>query len=1160
MTHCVCGHQFWIQLPMSDFSPQQISFDQNQLIEASAGTGKTYTITNLVLRLLLGRDTPWQRPLAISEILVLTFTIAATDELKHRVAKRIKEARSAFRHGTEDGFLQVLIDGSDDPKKDIKLLTAANQLMDEASIFTIHGFCARVLGEQAFESGGLFSQELNAERDQLLQLAAEDCFRRYIMPLPADERQIALSIWSNPDVLARKASNYLFRGSLRLNPQYDPEVTIEGVMNNVARVQKSWINEDIESLLTSSDLKKGSQPIKRLSQMMTACQDESLDLDSELWQIYAREKLTSSTKKNGNTPEHEVLDLISSINQDLPVVRSNLWHEMLGHISTLMTSHKQNWNKLTIDDLLSALETAVNEPESSLPETIAARWPIAMIDEFQDTDTIQHSIFSRVYNNSDHRTQQQTLLMIGDPKQAIYNFRGADVYTYINTKRGLTKPHNLNTNWRSTPALITATNRLFSQTEIFGNDSDIPFQPVLPAEPNAAMQITLEGKLCTPYQLFVAEDPEKFANIGEISEALMNHAAEQTVKLINGKHEAMVDDQPVNAGQIAFLVRRRKDAQLAQEALAARGVQSVYLTLDSVFLEDTAADLKLMLEAVLEPGNDQAIRAALASRLMQGAADEIDRLNHDVVLQQSVLIEFREYHRNWLENGIAPMMNAFIVRRGLAEKWLAQRDGERQMTNLRHLIEILQKQSELFPGMYQLIKWFGHEQQDAETVSSEERQLRLESDENLVKIVTMHAAKGLEYDIVMLPMPVFSKPKRSNQDPMLYHQEIENQYLAAVELAGDKENRNAGLREEFDEDMRLLYVALTRARYRCYIGMPKIQHFASSAVAKLFGQQDLKKPDSLLALIEQTLPTELFEIVAADSSNITAYIDHSRASTLSPPQSRPIVADSWRVHSYTAVAARLTAPQDPLQVTGYSDDDKSEGEATASTLNRFNFPRGPRVGVVLHSLMEDIDFADSIEHSRLCQRTLTRLGLDEEWAPVLESWLADMLAAPMGDHCLADISRPERLDEMEFHFPVSASGGLLKFLTDNGLIDSGNQNSLKLDGLMTGLVDLLYRREDRYYIVDYKSNYLGSTLESYSPGLLGQAMTSHQYHLQYLIYTVALHRMLKQKLQDYDYETHIGGVYYLFLRGLNPENACGVYQTKPQRALIEQLDSLLAGT
>ena len=1135
---------------MTDFNPAEMPLTRRQLIEASAGTGKTYTITNLVLRLLLGRDEHWPEPMAINQVLVLTFTIAATDELKYRIARRIRQARQAFREASDDPFLQWLVNGSTDPVRDCRLLTAASQLMDEACIFTIHGFCARVLGEQAFESGAMFNQDLNAERDTLLLSACEDTFRTEILTREPAERDIALALWPSPAQLAAQLSPLLFRGELVRYPAV-ADIDAGSLTELALKAKRFWVDEHLGSILAGAGLNRARKVFKSLEQMTAFCELTSPDIGSELWAIYSRSSVEKAFTKGHKIPDLPFFDWAEKLSAAPAALQAALYHQVMDSVERRMRACKQDFHKMTLDDLLTNLAAAVTRPGSALPARIAVRWPVAMIDEFQDTDTIQGSIFNQVYSLHEHE-QDRTLLMIGDPKQAIYNFRGADIYSYINTRRQASGIHTLSVNWRSSPALVKATNWLFDQPAIFDSD-DIPFQPVAAAVPNAGMRLTINGDEVTPYQLFMLDESGGPVGVQLARDRAMAWAAEQTVSLLTGN--ARTEDGPVEAGQIAFLVRSRTDAVAARNALAERGVQSVYLTLESVLLQDTAADLRLILEAVLEPKSDRAIRAALGSRLMQSTAADIEALNHEIQAQQDLLNEFQEYHRIWLDRGVAPMLNTLMRQRALASKWLKQQDGERQLTNFRHLTEILQQQEMIAPGMYRLLKWFSQEQLDAERFSSEAQQLRLESDENLVKIVTMHAAKGLEYDIIMIPMPVFSA--RHSKGPLLFHEEQQGSFVAAVELGEDADHKRLAAREEKAEEMRLIYVALTRARYRCYLGVPRTGDFPVSALARLLRVSNIDKDASLPAALAGKLDPGLFEQVDGNHCGRTPFLVEPASIDPANRPGRPVVRDRWRIHSYSSVASRLGS-HGSVSVSGYGDDDRAEETAMGSPVqSRFSFPRGARVGVVLHSLLELVDFRAPDTFELACRNALARLGLDDTWLPVLQAWLQDILATPLGPCSLGEIARVNRVDEMEFHFPITAATGLSHFLLEAGYLADDPADLGQLKGFMTGMIDLVFRVKDRYYIVDYKSNHLGNQQSDYQDAAMAQAMANNQYHLQYLIYTVALHRLLQRRLPHYNYEEHCGGVRYLFLRGMNGTSTDGVFSARPEFAVVERFDALL---
>ncbi|MFP6805603.1 MAG: exodeoxyribonuclease V subunit beta [Pseudomonadales bacterium] len=1171
-----------------------------QLIEASAGTGKTYTITNLYLRLLLGHSKSLNRPLAVNEILVLTFTIAATEELRHRIRSRIVATRLAFIvEESEDPFLKFLLDASEDRKRDRRLLAAAIQLMDEAAIYTIHGFCARVLKEQSFDTGMLFDQNMDADKERLLALACEDCFRQEILSLRDFDRRQALDIWPNPQVLQSRIRSLLVRDNLVLLPEAH-EVNSKQVklIATMIKAKALWLESDLATVLKDAGLKANTNSFKKLDEMNEFCGQEGIpDPLSPLWEHWSSEKLNKNLKAGNAAPEHPCLDLIEAIYQSRDVVdeiRSALWQTMFNRVRLNMNKMKQDANQLTLDDLLTQLNRAVTSNEKFASE-LSKLYPCALVDEFQDTDDIQYGIFDAIYN----RPGEQSLLLIGDPKQAIYQFRGADVFTYINAKRACgNNVYSLETNWRSSPALIDAVNHLFDKHSIFDNDIDMPFLAVKAPEKGTdgieASGLLLDGTLQRPFSLFLTGEGEKAINKDDARMLAMNHAAEEVSRILtlSARGKATICDSPVNAGQIAFLVRSRVDANAVQLALRARNIKSVYLTQDSVFLENTAKDLGLVLQGIIDFNSHRASKAALATNLLQCTVSEIQALNVDSLLQQKLSEEFLDYHKIWSSRGIAPMIEKLIVNRKIADKWLGQADGERQITNLRHLAELLQQRSTVTPGMHRLLNWFLREISGAETGAGEQRQLRLESDENLVKIVTMHAAKGLEYDIVYIPFGAFYKAL-GKKEPGLFHREMQSGFEACLELGEDKAHKQQAQREILAEDMRLLYVAITRAKFYCCLGIPKIRDLPKSALARLLDIESAKTSSAEILQRLSILPAALFQLDCVLTPDVTIFTNDATVATMArlvPPHAPPAINDSWRLHSYTGVTYLIAkhsqsdeqsihhsySDRPDHTIPGFIDDDVGEnsGSSTISlsqSADRFSFPRGARIGIALHSLMEDLDFrSDEEERKYRCQCCLNKIGIIEDqdiWLPVLLQWLDDILGTPLIQasaretplpFCLADISRKDRIDELEFHFPLNANAQFLDELKKEGYLKSADHLTVaRLEGMMTGLIDLVVRHENCYYLIDYKSNHLGNSVDCYDQPALLQAIEDHQYDLQYLIYCVALNRYLTQRIPDYDYDKQFGGVMYLFLRGMNGQEESGVYHDKPSRQLIQAFDLAL---
>ncbi len=1204
--------------------PHALPLTGLQLIEASAGTGKTYTITSLYLRLILGRGT--SRPYAVNEILVLTFTTAATAELKHRIRIRLMETRLYFltRHlaalnqiddiklPDTDVVICEFYDQSPDVDRDIRLLTASIALLDDAAIFTIHGFCSRVLADYAFETGTLFDQQADPDPDAMLTLAVEDCYRSELMGLSPPALEIAQRMWPSPISLQRQIRKFIYRDEIEVLPPEHP-VDMSRYRTLAGVIKQMWIEQDIPSILRDAGFIANRRCLTHIDEMTRFCADTELDgrvrSGANLWELWTKSHMQRHLKKSGQLPDHPVFehfDELWSLQHEFAQLKANLWHQVLHNIRQRLGHQQAELGVLTLDDLLSRV--AANLSHTTLARRLAERWPVAMIDEFQDTDDTQYRIFKRIYidlHASDPRSGtdaietgaigERALFMIGDPKQAIYQFRGADVYTYINARRQTAEQsgvHSLSVNYRSTPPLVEAINHLFDQPDIFDNDEDMPFTPVdagLPEQP-----LLIRSARVAPVVIrHITGADGKGLQAAEANTLATEWVAEEIAG--NLLHpDTTIDGEPLHAGQIAILVRDKNHARASQQSLARRRIRSVYLTLESVFLTETATDLMTVLEAVLNPGDERKIRAALASPLLASTADELARLSEDTLLQQDTLTEFQRYHSRWAKAGIAPMMESLINQRGVAGRLLQTKEGERQLTNLRHLTELMQERAMVAPGMHRLLKWYIRERQEALTVAPEAHQLRLESDRNLVKLVTMHAAKGLEYDVVLIPIAGFGL-LFANREPHLYHDLANDRYQLKVDVGGSATAAQQASVEGISEDMRLLYVAATRARLRCYLGMPHTRGARQTAFARLLGYEGKRE----MADVFSALPDALFDTGFVTEVERTGLNEPSEgAEVLTPPATRPALDQRWQVHSYTGITQLLAAHEPETDQPGYSDDDvhlqnSSQDGSQPKVLaasdatdpfdlarTRFTFPRGPRAGIALHSLMEDLEFTQPPETQKpILQQCLERVGLAREqasWVPVLQDWCSDILSNDLGGFSLREITRTNRMDEMEFHFPVHTNDRVFDFLREHSYLEgpSGDvNNSIDISGLMTGLIDLTFRYNDQYFIVDYKSNYLGPDRTDYREVNLDEAMRSHQYKLQYLIYTIAITRHLRLTLDDFDYERHFGGAYYLFLRGMDGKtgenrqggeveeageaSSTGIFFDKPPIAHVEALDALL---
>ncbi len=1159
-----------------------------QLIEASAGTGKTYTITALYLRLLLGLGNINDKPLGPDQILVVTFTEAATEELRDRIRSRIVDARTAFLQqdsDISDPFFVTLKQQAGDHTQAVKLLEQAVRQMDEAAIFTIHGFCQRMLKQHAFESGALFDNELTKDDQSLIRSAVLDFWRNTIYPLNGPLTELVLSEgWKTPDKLMSDLQGLLNHAGLIIEPDLsavDLQQAHDDRLVALNQFKQAWLanSDDLQGLIQASGVNKRSYTKsslpKWLAQIDQYAVSEALEPDKKLREVMARFTQTRLHEKTdkGEVPVHPLFaQLETLLSQSVPV-REVLLGRALKEVSERLTQAKAQYQLQTFDDLLTDLSDALNSDKGdALSAAINQQFPVAMIDEFQDTDPLQYGIFSSLYADQENTA----LVMIGDPKQAIYAFRGADIFTYIQARRSVSKTYTLDTNWRSTAAMVEGVNTLFASAEsAFIYDDDIPFYPVKAAD-KGAKTLRVQASRPAALTLWCQQDDTPLSK-GEYLATFAQSTAAEIDRLLNS--DAYIGDKPVEGSDIAVLVRDRFEAEEVRRALAVYEHPSVYLSnKDSIFNSIEAVELSLILAAVETPHKERALKAALATELLQLDMAQLDALNHDENLWELVVAEFTEYREVWLKRGVLPMLTKLLHKRNLAAETLQQVSGERRLTNFLHLAELLQQASSQLEGTLGLLRWFNEQISNPSGVNDDQI-LRLESERNLVTIVTVHKSKGLEYPIVFLPFACSFREAKT----ALYHDESGRSVL---DIAMGEQGLAEAEKERLAEELRLLYVALTRSVYRCYVGVShlrlgnnKASRLKDSALGYLLLQAGASLDEALADLQQRSSAINV--CVPPDhgaQKDLFTLDEEGPQQVLSARTFSTKIDREWRVSSYSALSRHSTTyipdlPGLDLEVadesTQVADVEIPEGR------NIFTFPKGANAGTFLHSVFEEISFptfSHSLNATMLPAREdlslqvsdqLVLAGYEVEWLPVIEKLITDVVNAPLNNEglTLGQITDADRLVEMEFmlradHVTVSDLEVLIR--QHDPLSSKAKPLSFEpLRGMLKGFIDLIFRDGERYYILDYKSNHLGYEAACYHQASLKQAMIEHRYDLQYLLYSLAVHRLLKQRIPNYQYEQHFGGVYYLFLRGVGPLNEdSGIFHCRPTQTLIEALDEL----
>lgn len=1172
-----------------------------RLIEASAGTGKTYTIGILYLRLLLGlgNENAFPRPLSVEEILVVTFTEAATNELRGRIRERIHKMRLAcLRNGlgfeSEPEYLTLLTELPSEEQRAFAAnwLLAAERQMDEAAIYTIHGFCQRMLAHNAFESGILFEQTMIQDEFPIQKQACADFWRRHFYPLDYSMTKVVHAEWNGPEALLNEIKPFL-QGDIPviINQPELPETLEERHQRLIGLIQNLkdlWTKNsaDFEKLISDSDVDKRSYSIRYLPtwlEKITEWAEKSTDdyqLPKDILERFAQSRLDEKSK-SGSGPSHVVFRLVDELLAQALTIKDLIIPQAISEVRQTIAHEKQTRGELGFDDLLTRLDRALHQDGGALlAEAIARRFPVAMIDEFQDTDPQQYRIFQRIYRETDNTA----LLFIGDPKQAIYAFRGADIFTYIAAKKQVSAHYTLETNYRSSQRMVEAVNQVFHHAENPFIFEQIPFQSVNFAAHNSHKKLIHDGKEVKALTFW--QQHAEAVSVSEYEQALAQQCAAQIGQYLAGGlqgstyFENKQQQIPVEASDITVLVRSRREAILIRDALNQLNIPSVFQSnRESVFATQEAKEILWLLLAVLTPEKERVLRSALATGLLGLTAEDIDSLNYDEKAWENVVDEFAHYAVIWRKRGVLPMLRGIMSQRHIAEALLSGSEGERRLMDLMHIGELLQEMSLQLEGEHTLTRWLAQQIAHPDH-QSDAQQMRLESDRHLVQISTIHKSKGLEYKIVWLPFVSNFLP----QSKGLFHDR--DDYIAKLDLDDTEEYVELADEERLAEDLRLLYVALTRAIYHCSVGVaPLIKgnrkkagntDLHLSALGYLL-QKGQEGDSVLLSSMLDALSNDVIDVQLINSPEMVRLnLTKETSDELSARVVSRHFDDSWRVTSYSGLSysashgeeeqalsaeqfANSLAPKMDIEVS----HDVETQEIQENQLTPHQFPKGAAPGTFLHSLMEQIDFSGDIS-SEWLEEKLQVAGFDTQWVPMLQGWLNAILNVPLADDglCLSAISAQDRLDEMQFYLPIDSLLSAKDVDRVTHKYDPLSKhcpplNFEQVQGILKGFIDLTFCWKGRFYLLDYKSNYLGEDASYYTQEAIAEAMIDHRYDLQYQLYSLALHRFLQQRMPNYDYETHFGGVYYLFLRGTERiDSQNGVFFYRPTIEFISEFDAL----
>ena len=1196
----------WTALPLAGHG--------RSLVEASAGTGKTWTIAALYLRLLLEQD------LSPRRIVVSTFTNAAASELAERLRGKLRWALAeAERHGTYDptapdvpgdrAWIHARWSGDEATwTRDIQRLQVALADFDAAPISTLHALCARILADHPFAAGALFRGRRMIDGKTLETALVEDLWR-VITQGDASDPLVQLAQAAQITVSAlRTYVPALLQPTVQV-AALDPATIVSAVTAVIGDVA-GWI-ETVRTVWAADGLINRARRLPKAWKVLAdALEGVDGDLATALSDYRgdlakAADKIGINKKGVDHPLVQQLLDVSPALADCVPT--TVLDRTMCAPLRSFLAAAQQ-WcraamqarleaaNQSTFDQLLFTVHDALQarDGQRALADALFADWPVALVDEFQDTDPVQFGILDAIYRDADGAPRGR-LVMIGDPKQAIYRFRGGDVQAYARAKAAVPDSDRLtlDTNHRSSRAYVEAVNQFYHRTGVRLEPADsatgIVYETVQASGRRDATPLCERSDgtpVGQPLVLHVLEAEDG----GDVNQdRALRACAGQIVQALSATGLA-IGDRPVQPGDIAVLLPGHAQIAALARMLKARGVPCVALSQNSVFDTGTARELRLVLHAVLHADDPRALRAALATRLWGGSLKQLQALRHDAAAWHAQAARMRALHEALLTRGPLAVVGALLEQH--AARLLDTVDGERLLTDLRHLGELLQAAwDDCGAGGERLMAWFADQMdgndEDADGIDT--RALRLESDAARVKLMTLHVSKGLEFNIVFLPL--------------MWKHSRHRGAAKSAHLLGEADGPGKALmlgpaktlvqQQEFEERYRILYVALTRAVYACHV----------FAVARGVGKPPADAPLNTLDLDALWPAAGAPAACIARRRGWNAHPDAMRASDDPTPTARaaralpvPPAGPLPMRHSFTTLSGggRRTVAEDaaaaedetlPAALSQDADAATAAADVAVTTpvavsvdpaLDALAGVAGADFGNAVHALFEHRQPGAPITPAQVraalqAHGVRPREGAVEALVEPLAARLQAVLDTPLGDDAgprLGDLQGGEQCAELEFNYLLD--GVSLRALHDvceahgeTGLVPAHGHT---LAGLMNGKIDLVFAHGGRFHVLDYKGNRLGQgarqALEDYGPEALEAAMRRTGYRFQALLYTVAVERYLRERLGDgYRRALHLGDCWYLFVRAVGlhlPDGrACGVWRHRFRDDLLDAVQAVL---
>lgn len=1116
------------------FDPTKVPLQGSNIIEASAGTGKTYSITILVMRLLLEKN------ISINQILIVTFTKAAVAELEERIRKTIKSAFYYCKNNSYaiDENIKNLIENNREKGEVEKKLKEAVLFLDETHIMTIDSFCQKSINQNPIATNQIFGIEIQPDLSPYIKDLVNEFWRKYITTLEInilsklinrkfdrDKIKNIISNYENGQILQKYNPEILYNFDIKLFEKINTEVeNYETECQNITDEIENYYQLHKEEL--KSEIEKNRYAKKAFQDIVD---------DKKAFMNLVEEKYKSANYIEQTMPYIfqkllEKDEFKSKANTKYKELENEILFYAIQECSKSLKKIKNKNNFLTYSDVIQNLHNSLHRENSeAIRNVLTQKYKAAFIDEFQDTDKLQYEIFNSIFQN------EYPIFYIGDPKQSIYAWRKADLDTYFKAKSNVDNVYEMNVNFRSSASFINSMNDFFLpnpdfDTFHFGSeDNNIKYIPISSPTENKKGDLYQNNKLITKSIEIIS-----LKNKGEIEK----NTAKLVLDLLENENNFIKTAQEtrrIKPSDIGILIRNKKEGIKIKKALTAYNIPSIVIDDNKILKSNDALNIYYILYAIHHSGLPNIYKALLCS-YTKFTKEDILQLDSNTCISI-----FRDLNTVWKTKGIYACITHFVAQFQIKEKLIYEDRNDRAYTNIIQITEKLHKiQTRKNLNPLEMLDWLKKSYEGMTDTNDDESELRIENDDESVSIVTIHKSKGLEYKIVIAPF-LDLNTKTGNWDYINFRDEQGNYVTESKDEISEKSEKLYSTQTE-QENRRLIYVAITRAVYKCFVFRNK--YYKNSSLTFFTN-----------SIAEESPSIETTEILyLADKTRYTGTILNKPKPSTEDIDFQ-LLEQNWMRMSYSSLAFKSQTRQqlsEQKELSPYDDFIFSK------------LKKGSKTGNFLHSIFEKIDFHNAATWQKEIKNAIQLYDptqqeyLSENINILLNHVLKTTLKIENEEFTLADIAPRNYISEMEFDFPIQKFNTyqLYELLREQYQINIKNIEGI--EGMMTGKIDLIFKTNEKYYILDWKSNYLGNSLLDYSPHQLAIAMDENNYHLQYLIYSVALKKHMALKEPTIDFGSQFGGVFYLFLRGARAEKYYGVFYNKPSIDLLNEVEKMIS--